>query len=65
MLFNDLWVSGTPSDMLPIDLGKCRCDLGVVGSIVHNLDPTVVSFCFVGRESVGSNSLTSTTKMKR
>ena len=31
MLFKRrLGFSGTPSDMLPIDLGKCRYDLGIV-----------------------------------
>ena len=51
MLFNRrLGFSGTPSDMLPIDLGRCQYDKGIDGSIVHTLASTeVVTHMHIGK----------------
>ena len=51
MLFHRrLGFSGTPSDMLPIDLGRCQYDKGIDGSIVHTLASTdVVTHMHVGK----------------
>ena len=40
--------SGTPSDLLPLELGKCGYEKGSEGSILHTLvSPSVVSYEFV------------------
>ena len=40
--------SGTPSDLLPIELGKCNYELGSDGKMVHVMNnPQVVSCHFV------------------
>ena len=46
---------GTPSDMLPIDLGSCRYDEGIDGSIIHTLASTnIVSALYVGKKQITS-----------
>merc|ERR1712166_1161768 len=56
MLFHRrLGFSGTPSDMLPIDLGSCRYDEGIDGSIIHTLASTnIVSALYVGKKQITS-----------
>merc|ERR1712166_191982 len=56
MLFHRrLGFSGTPSDMLPIDLGSCRYDEGIDGSIIHTLASTnIVSALYVGKKQTTS-----------
>lgn len=40
--------SGTPSDLLPIELGKCNYELGSDGKMVHVMNnPRVVGYQFV------------------
>ena len=41
--------SGTPSDLLPVELGKCHYEQGSDGKVLHTLtDPAVASYRCVG-----------------
>ena len=58
MLFSRrLGFSGTPSDLLPLDLGRCGYERGSDGKMLHVLtDPTVMSVCYID-EGWGVDSL--------
>jgi hypothetical protein len=49
MLFaSRLGFSGTPSDLLPIELGHCHYEVGTDGKIIHVLNsPRIVSTRFI------------------